>query len=83
MFIPGPGYEFYPFRIQGQKDASGSASKNLIILTQKIFWALKISGMFIPYPGSGSQFGSSKVESVFYYSTYRGYINKIFLKILD
>ncbi len=59
MFIPDPNF-FHPgSRTQGQKDSgSGSASKNLSILTQKIVSKLseKWSGMFIPDPDPGSSF---------------------------
>jgi hypothetical protein len=40
MFIPDPGSEFFPSRIQGQRDPRipdpGSASNSSSILTQKI-----------------------------------------------
>ncbi len=53
MFIPDPGSEFFPSRIQGQKiPGSASASRNLSILTQKIVSKLSEiwSRMIIPDP---------------------------------
>jgi hypothetical protein len=56
-----PGSEFFPSRIEGQKD-SGYASKNLSILTQKIVSKLQkydpdcSSRIRIPDPDPGSCF---------------------------
>ncbi len=58
MFIPDPGSEFFPSRIQGQKDTP--ASKNGGILTQKIVSKLLemgsgMFGGFVQNPDPGSK----------------------------
>jgi hypothetical protein len=66
IFIPDPNFFHSEARIQGQKDSdSGSASKNLSTLTQKLFFKLfenmirVIPDLMFSHPGSQIQ-GSKK-----------------------
>jgi hypothetical protein len=65
IFLPDPGSHFsHPgSRIQGQKDpVSESASKDLSIFNPKNSSSEKLSGMFIPDPGSGSATLSIRIK---------------------